>query len=541
MTRWVLSGSETQYGDYWLMIPEVLSPGGGLRLSGLFEFSNDHLVAVPKLAYWVNVQLWHGSNRTLGLFVVAVVAAQVGLLLVLLSRSTIGVAGRIGVTAAASGLLFSPLGAWNFLKSMSGTAWLTANLFVLGAITLRVCGKRWLPSLLAAAACASYGSALAVWPALLVLGWLVDRRLLRQWPVVASGVVVVTGFLALRSRSDSKAPPIASPIDILRYGFEVVGGGVVRFDSPHSGLVGGVVVAAVAVGFAGSIVTRQLVWAAPWMAIALFGLGASMIVALGRAQSFFSFGSNRHASLGALALIGAIGLWCTVLSSPVVRELAESRVHALVLPAVTGALGVSIALATLGFSRAELDRMRATGASQDELAISLRFDLAEGNTVPLGGFAAMPRGLEELLASANHLPFSEHPGVDCGLAGRTVPMDLIDQRLPYTIDARTVGVPDSRQTALVGRGWLRDPQGQVRCVVVLDREREVIGAGAVGPVDRGYGGMLGSPPGADGFVTVQPIGTAAARVYLVLDDGRLALVPRPQDVIGWPSHTAQSR
>lgn len=529
MSHWLLAGSDTQYADYWLMIPEVLRPGGGIRIGGLFEFSNDHLVAIPKIIYWLNVRAGHGSNRTLGMVVVVVVAAQVGVLIALLARSGIVVAGRVGIIVAASGLLYSPLGAWNFLKAMSGTAWLTANLFVLAAILARSRGRVWVACACGAAACASYGSALAVWPSLLVLGWLIDRRLRRQWPVAIAAAVVVGTYLVLRSDNAPQGRPLASPVVMGRFWLEVVGGSVVQFDSVHAAVVGGVVVSVVVIGVAGSLVTNRRVEAAPWIAIALFGLGGSLVVAIGRAQPHWPMGSNRHASLGALAIIGALGMWCTALSSTAVRRFVEDRVHEAVLPAVVGLLGIAIGLASTGFSRLELDRMSSRVASQDQLALLLRFGLAEGNTVPLGGLAAMPDGIEGLLEASDHTPFSDDPGFDCGLAGTPIDEARFLDRLPSTVDARSLGALRTGQTALMGAGWIRDPRGEVACVVVLGDRREVIGAGAVGAAEAGYG-AVGMPPGSDGFVTVQPIGTDAARTYLVLTSGDLVVVPRPGDV-----------
>lgn len=528
--RWVRSGSTTQYADYWLMVPDLLRSGGGLRIGGLFDLNNEHLVAVPKLLYWVNVQVAHGSNRTLGLIVLAIVGVQVALIVVLLARTELGSGARVGMVAATSGLLYSPLLGWNFLRSMSGAAWLTGNLFVLAAIVARSRGRTWWACALGALACASYGTGLAVWPALLLLGWMLDREIRRQWPIAASAAAVVGGYWALRTSGGQAGPSIAGPRRVAEYFLEVLGAGVVPYNSPHAGTWGTTVLVMLAAAVSAAILVRRLSLAAPWIAIAVYGIGASMVVALGRARSFLPFGSNRHASLGSLAIIGTVGVWCTVLASPAARRFAERRVHRLVLPFSAAALGVAVGVASAGLDRYELDRVVRGLGQQDRLALALRFDLAEGDRFPLGGFAPMPRELEELLASADHTPFSDSPGFECGLAGAPVPDELLLERLPDEVDARVVGEPQPGQTALYGAGWLRDPRSRVRCVVVLDRDLVVVGAGAVGRVDRGYGSGAATPPGALGFTTVRPIGTAVADTYLVLDDGRVVRVPEPRDV-----------
>src|SRR5690606_29160078 len=107
---------------------------------------------------WLNVVVFAGSNITLGLFVVLLGLAQAVVLwrIVPQSRATAR-AGTAAVVVVAGAALFAPHGAWSFLRSMSGAAWLMANALAAGAVVVRARGHR-LPALgLALLAAMSYG------------------------------------------------------------------------------------------------------------------------------------------------------------------------------------------------------------------------------------------------------------------------------------------------------------------------------------------------------------------------------------------------
>ena len=58
----VLQAHRLPYNDYWPMIDSVLTDEGGFDLGGLFELRNEHPIVVPKLLYWLNLQVSGGSN-----------------------------------------------------------------------------------------------------------------------------------------------------------------------------------------------------------------------------------------------------------------------------------------------------------------------------------------------------------------------------------------------------------------------------------------------------------------------------------------------
>ncbi|MEZ5139623.1 MAG: hypothetical protein R2711_12910 [Acidimicrobiales bacterium] len=87
--------------------------------------------------------------------------------------------------AATSFVVFAPT-ARNFLKAMSGVAWLPANLLCLVALLLLRRERPILAAVAGLGAPVSYGTGAAVWPALLVAA-LVARRPRRDLIPMAVG------------------------------------------------------------------------------------------------------------------------------------------------------------------------------------------------------------------------------------------------------------------------------------------------------------------------------------------------------------------
>src|SRR5262249_28738475 len=132
--RDVFNAGRLQYLDYLYIIVRVFNPDGTLKPFALSNFlSNEHILGLPTLFYWLNIKLFEGDNRTLGVFVVAVGVATVVALGFALPR-TLPPLVRAGLVLAASLLMFSPHGLWNYARAMSGTAWLIANLIVIVAL-----------------------------------------------------------------------------------------------------------------------------------------------------------------------------------------------------------------------------------------------------------------------------------------------------------------------------------------------------------------------------------------------------------------------
>ena len=133
----ILSGSHMQFGDYFRMVGQLYDDGGHVNAAGLFLHANEHLVAIPKLLYLLNIILAAGSNITLGLAVWWFAAAIALLVLSAASESLRGGYLQKLIVAFAIGLFSFPIAAvHNFVFAMSGASWILANLFAVASLFL---------------------------------------------------------------------------------------------------------------------------------------------------------------------------------------------------------------------------------------------------------------------------------------------------------------------------------------------------------------------------------------------------------------------
>ena len=510
----VRDSSKLQWFDYWAIAPRVINPDGSLAASNLFSYHEGHILAVPSVAYWLNYRLTSGLNTTLGLFVVGISVAQLFMLRRLLPRpATIGRWLFATAFVALSALLFASQGAHNFSRAMSGTAWLLANTFVIGAllVTVLLRERPWL-GLLAAAPLAvlaslSYGTGLMVWPALLVVA-LVLRPPRSAPTLVLAGVsaVAVGWYFVAYDRPASQSSVGIDPVQIGRRTVQVLGSALLP-DGTGAVLAGALgVVLAVALGLVALRADRRA--AAPWLALAAYSmLAAAMIgVARGGITSADIGTTSRYFSLSAL-------LWSSVVGLAVVARPRDPR--ALAGVALAGLLGFVAGAPTV-------DAIRAAVHPQDELAIAMRLGVSQNYPYLFGYDRYRP-----LLEDLGHYPFSSDFDADCGRLGDDVGAEA--ERIPAgrvrgTADAIAPGYgPDAVRLT----GWVSSPDVPVRCILVVDQSDRVVGAGAYG-VERADLMPAGVTPTGDfniGFQAVAPAGSWTYGVVAELEDGRLLELP----------------
>ncbi|NLV56079.1 MAG: hypothetical protein GXY13_10750 [Acidimicrobiales bacterium] len=357
----------------------MLGADGGLRWRGLLEARNQHPVVLPKAIYWINVLATDGDNRSLGIVVIAIVALTVGLV-ALLARSTpgIGRARRAALVLGASFLLFAPNGAWNFVKAMSGTAWLTANLLTVAAVLADHHRRRGLAAGLAVLASISYGTGLAAWPALAVAAVVRHGRHAprRAWPIVVAGVVTLGWYAAWYRSSTFPRGPSGGRLAVVERTLAGIGSlpGDGRAAVPLGIVALGLAAAALAVGLR----RGQAAACAPWVAILAYGTAAMALVATSRAESF----QARYTSISALTWLGVTGLVLVAVPRP--------RRWAALVPAP---LVVAATLATT-YGPPSLD---ADTRRHDLLAVAMQIGVADGNRVG-GGLHPFPVMTDRLRA-----------------------------------------------------------------------------------------------------------------------------------------------
>jgi hypothetical protein len=519
MTRIVLGGSELQYADYWMMLVRFTNPDGSLRIAGLFEFQN-HPVVIPQALYWLNIELFSGSNVTLGLVVVALGLGQVVVVGLMLRHGRFHLLDRIVLLVLASAMVFNLNGTWNFAKAMSGTAWLSANLFALVAVYLAA-RSRPLPALGAAALSAvSYGTGLMAWPALIATGmarrpW---REWWREWPAVIGFVATFAWYRSVAGDANPVESPgieatVRSMAGILAYPFGLEGGRAVW--------VGGLALGAIPLLALGIVGWARSAAIAPWVGMAAFGWLATLEMVVGRSYlGLLDSAQYRYTSLPALAWLGLAGM--VVHSARLVgARLASGRrgpVAALLSsPWPRAALVAPVVLAALLTGTARVTEMEESTTYQQLGEISWRLGMTTSSAWLVAPFE--PADVAGRLEVMGHHPFVAGWDLDCGLFGQRVEV------------ASGEGAPEpageiidgGRMVLLEGNVLMRGrmPDGlDLRCIVITDGHGEVVGAAVPGTIDAAH--EVGRP--GEAWVGVAHGGRGPYQVYAVPTGGQPPLL-----------------
>ncbi len=399
MLTFVRGNNPMQWHDYWDILPRVTNLDGSLAPGNLFTYANEHPVAVPSLIYWVNAHLTGGSNIALGYFVFLVAGLQV-VLVCFAAREVLGWPwDRVWLLVLfVSSLLFAPRSAHNFALAMSGTAWLTANLFAMLALVVACRRSPLLAVPAAVLASSSYGTGLVVWPALVVVALLQRRSRLTTRLLAASTVAVALVYYA-----GYEQPAGIPGTDRTVQGIFSRLCGVLGSPFSETSDIGSLV--GVAALWATVWVLRahwrrdRLVRYAPWVGLLAYAIGGAGLIAFSRGGLYGEVAASRYVSLGALAWI-SLG----ILAIPLVGDLMRTTV----------ALGF-LSLAVFAGGATSIASVRAEAGYADELAIALRLGAIPTDTAPYFNNDAIP-----ILPVLRHYPFNDRFSLDCGYFGKSV-------------------------------------------------------------------------------------------------------------------------
>ncbi len=501
----VWSDTHLQYDDYWRVLADTSTPSGGFDLGSLLVFNNEHPVAVPNLLYWANIYLADGSNLWLGTLAVVLVFAQ----LVVLSRFIPAGDRRSWAAAAfivaASILLFSRQGSWNFTRSMSGVAWFTANLCVLGAIVLRWRGRVWPAVALGLVASLSLTTGLLMWPVLVLVGLLVDRRWRPDWRVVGIGAAVWIWYFLERGTlsrevgvalegADRNLP---APLEAISRTLATAGS-LFTWDFRVARVLG-LVAVATGLGLGAWALRRRSSDSTPWIGLFSFSLASLLLTAAARLDFPLPFRTQgRYVCLAALLWISIGGL---------AGSLTSWRPRLIAPMAIVAAFALTIGSAAVRQDRRALFWQR-------DLAAAYRLDLVEGRADVFG--VPYP-AISSRLAALGHYPFSDRYDDDCGLLGDQLDLDRMEVVGQGGIGSFGIDRGAVRLTATVPESRV----AEVDCVVVADQDGRVVGIGTVGV------GGIGGPVVSDLASAIAPTGSTSYTVVLVTDAGDQVLLDRP--------------
>ncbi|GAB3435073.1 hypothetical protein [Actinophytocola sediminis] len=527
----VLRAGRLQHIDYLFQLTRITNADGSLKPFDLQHyFSNEHLLGLPTLLYWINIELFAGDNRTLGVFVVAMAALTVAALGLALPRGLPPLV-RAGLVVAASTLVFSLHGLWNFTRAMSGTAWLTANLIVVVALVLASRGRWWPAFALALLASLTYGTAFAVWPVLAGLAVLRREAWWKRLLPLVAGAAIVSVWLSYRPSPPLAGSPVSDPGSLLYYFLAIVGK---LWTTDNGGLaaIAGALILGVYAVLATSRTAREPAlwfwWALAGHAVLYCGMIAVARVDFGEEASLHT---ARYTSASVLISIPAV-----VMLAFVAHRRLDQRGHKITLAAVlAGLLGYALGAPYAVEERAadKLHRLEA---------VAIRGGFSDAyRTYPLASDLA-PR-----LRALGHYPFTDDftLGCDGPELGSTLALSEMTPLLPARGNKRplraagavdSVEPPDPAPTfdgrpVPIFHGWAYDRGDPVRCVVIVDGAGTVQGGGVTGVVHpdlaRAYAGVAAD----SGFAVIGPV-EDDSRIVVIQRSGSMRWLPaRAPEVI----------
>ena len=321
-------GINVPFGDEWAMIPLFARwQDHQLTLADLFRQHNEHRIFFPKLIYLAFAQLTHWNLRGEMFFSVFLCGLTSASIYGLLQRTVGGSARRrLALWAVSNVLIFSPAQAenwlWGFqLQMFMPTVCLVTALLVLQTPPLNL--ARFLgATALALIATFSFGNGLLIWPVLGLVLFLsgVDKRWIVGWALLCTLTVTLyfTGYETHPPPGHPSFPALDYIIYFLRFNGNALGLLPVPGRLTLVALIGAsalLLLSAMTLFFLGEN-RRALRAATPWIALAVYAVGSSLIAAHSRIHEGVGQAlSSRYSSISihlyiALMVLFAIAADC---------------------------------------------------------------------------------------------------------------------------------------------------------------------------------------------------------------------------------------
>jgi hypothetical protein len=474
--------------DYWANIVGVIS-SDGIRLepSALFRHNNEHIIVIPKLIYAANYLATSGSN--IGLIVYSlVVGALCSTLLLYLTRNLfIDTPLRFAFCAILfPAVMFSPKLVHSYFMGMSGTIWLTADLFVvLSAAALAravaTTNSNWLlMSLLAGLlgvltySTSIYALIFLLCFCLVLLARPALRGMLSRSVLISAAalIIVVLGILWVYRTSPSGHPPWEFDLKLIYFVLIYIGNSL-----PTNSVVrpaAGLIILALGAGCIHYLIIQgRAKDILHWIMLFLFAPFNALMTGIGR----LGFGaevatSSRYQSVAAVSLIATIALALAAVPKGVLsRPMAIARALCFI--------GFGVGAAVIAFQPGG-----ATAkfySTRNEKKVIAEIALRQGIQGDHHLRAATPAiaqldSLIPMLRAARHVPFDRKSRCE----------EMLGQHRPKTT-APTAGLVETLSIydmshgagrAIELSGWAERNGDAAECIIIVDGSGTVIGTGA---------------------------------------------------------------
>jgi hypothetical protein len=498
--------------DYWWMTWNFYSTEGFSTnpFNWIFR-ANEHFVLIPAIIYALNIVVTQGSN--IGLCLVAWFLAWIqchvliALLPLNLRRFPLLFVSLVLCVAIFN---FTPAAAHNWMRGFSGVHWIIANLFVIcaifcarsyaifvnaifvNAIFINVAGagtgapplrNAWVIGsiLFGILGCMSYSTPLGLWPILCATAVILKfpRRVTYLY-FAASIAVISLYFITYRTPSHHPSLTKINPLKTLEY-IPTYLGGIFSENIIVASIIGtiGLILMTGFIGYWLFVKKLDRADWLPWLSIQLYVLQTALMAAVSRS----GFGveqatASRYATLPALFWMSAIIL--TVLGARELQPIPKIQSRLLTLLLAISIVGIILMYGVGGKTASAIAR-RAT--YQPLVALSLQLGITDIGLIKerVGNRPAAFVGLIDALKTHNLVPFNR----DIKQHNFCAPLNTkID---PNLLSAPKEGVPGYFDTvtklapaAARVSGWIGDPENNVKCIVILDRENTVQGFAMTG-------------------------------------------------------------
>jgi hypothetical protein len=519
MTVEVARAPKLHFVDYWYALVRFVNLDGSLNFGGLFKASNEHLIAVPSLLFYGDATVFGGDQRYLGYLDILIALATVVLIRFAIPKS-LPVVVRASIVLATSALIFSLHGLHNFTHSMSGAAWLTANLISVGALLFGVKGKWWPAWGMALLGSITYGTAFAAWPSLALIAIMRKEPMWRRVLPLVAGAVIVIGWMSVNHNAAGSGTE--SDIGTAIFGLLAVIGHIWAANNTGVAVLAG---AAILGGY-GALATVRAAREPElrfWWGLGCHAFFGAAMIAVSRIDFGLDYSQHsRYTSISVLISLPLLVIAGTVLHTFVARHWRKLAIG-FALAGVTGfALGVPTA-----------DTVRAEDQDHEIQSVALRAGYlnAFGWALPTADHQLVPR-----LEALGHYPFNDSFTLGCGgpELGDHIDLAGVARMKPPTgsgTPSTPVGVVDKVQpepgSQLVW-GWATGANDPVRCTVLVDSTGKVVGGGVSDRVRSDIAQQYLGINADTGFGMVGP-DDPDLRVVVILESGAKRWMPAEVD------------